>query len=302
MTELEALQMQLTQVNAKLDEIMSVSSKKIIKRAFYECLDEWFLTVKAPNLCAGSIRSLRNVVRLLKQYIPNKQVYELRPVDFEQAFNSLPATKTRKDMYVYSREFLKWAYYNKFVAEDISIFLKQVKYKAKEGVAYSQKQVKQIFKHIKNANVLALFKFYYLTGVRRSEALSLRWRDIDTKHNVIHICGTKTASSNRYIPITKQVANLLESLPYTFAEDTVFKVTYASIRWEVERLKRLLSFNVNIKNFRTTFATRCADIGIAPKVVQSWLGHTDIRVTNKYYIKATPYLNSQEVALFNNKY
>ncbi len=299
---IEELQAQLNLVNIKLDAIITANSNKIIHREFYECIDEWFLSIKAPTLCAGSVRSLRNVLRLLKEHIPNKQVSELRPIDFEKCLNALPANKTRKDVFIYSREFLKFAYYNKFIAENISVFIKPVKYKAKEGVAYSQKQIKQIFRTIKNQNVLALFKFYYYTGVRRSEATSLRWCDIDTKYKVIHINGTKTISSNRYIPITRPIALLLQSIPYTHEQDTIFKVTYASIRWEVERLKKILPYNVNIKNFRTTFATRCADIGIAPKVVQEWLGHTDIRITNKYYIKATPRLNMQEIALFNKKF
>ena len=302
MTELEALRTQLTQVNAKLDEILNTSTKKIIHRNFYECIDEWFVRLKIPNLCAGSIRSLRNVIRILKQHIPNKNCYELRPIDFERCFNLLPATKTRKDVYVYSREFLKFAYYNKFIAEDISIFLKPVKYRAKEGIVYTQRQIKQIFKNTKNKNVLALFQFYYFTGVRKSEAINLRWCDVDFKKQVIHICGTKTISSNRFIPITNQVSDLLHTIPYTNKENNVFSVTDASIRWEIEKLKEKLPFNINIKNFRTTFATRCAEIGIASKIVQCWLGHSDVRTTNKYYIKATPYLNTQEVALFNNKY
>lgn len=299
MTELQELQAKLDYLNNKLDVLLTASAKNIIKREFYECLDDWYKIYKLPNLCAGSLRSLRNVIRLLKQHIPNKQVFELRPIDFEKCLNALSPTKTRKDIYIYSREFLRFAFCNKFIAEDISVFIKAPRYKAKEGVAYSQEQIKAIFDNITNNDVLILFQFYYLTGVRRSEALSVRWCDVDFTTKTIHIHGTKTISSNRYIPLTTKLAKLIKTIPYTSADDTLFNATYAGIRWEVEQLKKKLKININIKNFRTTFATRCADIGIAPRVVQAWLGHTDVRTTNKYYIKATPNLNEREITLFN---
>ena len=302
MTKIDKIEFELLNLHKKMDAMLNLSSKKIIKQNFYYCLDNWFAKIKAPNLCAGSIRSLRNVVRLLKAYISDKEVYKLLPIDFELCFARLPANKTRKDLFIYSREFLKFAYFNKFIAEDISIYLKAVKYKAKEGTAYSQEQILMILNNVSNSNVLALFRFYYLTGVRRSEALNLCWQDIDFKNNLIHIKGTKTFSSDRLIPLTKQLNELFNNMNMNDINSRVFRVSESGIRWQIERLKKILPFNVNIKNFRTTFATRCADIGISPKIVQSWLGHTDIRTTNKYYIKSTPCLNSQEVALFNERY
>ena len=292
---------QIEDLKNKIESLLK-SSKKIIDCKFFDCLDEWYLTQKKPNLCAGSNRSLRNVIRLLKENIPNKNVSELRPFDFEKCLNVLPPTKTRKDVYIYSREFMRYAYYNKYIAEDISVFIKAPRYKAKEGTAYTQQQIITLFNQTKNKNVLNLFKFYYYTGVRKSEALTLRWCDIDFDSKAIHIHGTKTISSDRYIPLTKPLQMLLRSIPYSKSDDLVFKVTDSALRWEIEHLKPKLNFGVNIKNFRTTFATRCADIGITARVVQGWLGHTDVRTTTKYYIKATPNFDIEQITLFNTKF
>ena len=296
-----AVEKQIEELTKKIESLLK-SSKQIIECNFYDCIDNWYTIHKKPNLCAGSNRSLRNVIRLLKKHIPNKQVYEMRPCDIEKCLNSLEANKTRKDIYIYSREFMRYAYYNKYIAEDISVFIKAPRYKAKEGTAYTQQQITTLFKHTKNKHVLNLFKFYYYTGVRKSEALTLRWCDIDFESKAVHIHGTKTISSNRYIPLTRPLQILLRSIPYTKADDLVFKVTDASIRWEIEHLKPKLNFNVNIKNFRTTFATRCADIGITARVVQGWLGHTDVRTTTRYYIKATPNFDGEQITLFNAKF
>ena len=36
-------------------------------------------------------------------------------------------------------------------------------------------------------------------------------------------------------------------------------------------------------SFRHTFATRCLEAGIPPKVVQTWLGHASIKMTMDLY-------------------
>lgn len=303
MNKIHELQKQLDMVTQQLQNILNVAHIREVKQIeFYDCLELWFNIYKRPKLCPGSIRSLKNVIRLFKLYIPNMFVSELRPIYFENCFNNLPANKTRKDLFIYARDFLRFAYRNQYTYENFADFLTPVKYKPKEGVAYSQTQIAEIFKTIKNKNVLALFKFYYLTGVRRSEAFTVRWSDVNFCEKYIHIHGTKTALSDRFIPMFDKLEKLLKSIEYTSSDGAVFKATEFNIKTEIKHLKSKLPYNINIKNFRTTFATRCADIGIKPKIVQEWLGHTDVRTTNKYYIKRTPNLAQQEIAKFNYEY
>lgn len=303
MTKLEELQTQLDKVTQQLQSVLNNAHFRDIKQImFYDCLDLWFNVYKLPKLCAGSIRSLKNVIRLLKIHIPNMPTSELRPIYFEHCFNALPANKTRKDIFIYSRDFLRFAYRNSYTYENLTDFIMPVKYKAREGVAYSQTQVREIMRTIRNKKVYYLFMFYYLTGVRRSEAFTVRWCDVNFKDKYVHIHGTKTELSDRFIPLFDKLAILLKNIEYTNANDLVFKATEFNIKTEIAHLKSKLTYNVNIKNFRTTFATRCADIGIKPKIVQEWLGHSDVRTTNKYYIKRTPTLAQAEVQQFNKLY
>ncbi|MEG1394639.1 MAG: tyrosine-type recombinase/integrase [Clostridia bacterium] len=46
-----------------------------------------------------------------------------------------------------------------------------------------------------------------------------------------------------------------------------------------------LSFELNLKDLRTTFATRCAESGISDIVIAKWLGHSSTYVTKKHYEK-----------------
>ena len=49
------------------------------------------------------------------------------------------------------------------------------------------------------------------SGMRRNEALTLQWEDIDWQNNKIHIRGTKTEKSDRIIPIFANLKKLLST-------------------------------------------------------------------------------------------
>ena len=40
---------------------------------------------------------------------------------------------------------------------------------------------------------------------------------------------------------------------------------------------------ISIHSLRHTFATRCAEAGVPPKVVQQWLGHSTLEMTMNVY-------------------
>lgn len=46
-------------------------------------------------------------------------------------------------------------------------------------------------------------------GLRFSEVTNLRWRDVDRKAGLIHVHGTKTKKSDRFVPISEALGSLL---------------------------------------------------------------------------------------------
>lgn len=54
-------------------------------------------------------------------------------------------------------------------------------------------------------------------------------------------------------------------------------------------IKKLgLPFPVCVKDLRTTFSTRCKELGVPDEVLAKWLGHTTTHTTQKHYIKVLP--------------
>lgn len=150
----------------------------------------------------------------------------------------------------------------------------------------SRDEIHKIFKYVRtNAQpYLQLYTFYLLTGLRRNEALHLKWQDIDFARNVIIIKHTK-GKRFRYVPMLQKVVKLLKSRrglpqPFTFPIDKVSK-TYKNCA--------VLAgiTDTKLHDLRKSFASYLSEAGIAPILVQKWLGHESYRITDEHYIGTT---------------
>ncbi|GEM_PF-968209 len=125
-----------------------------------------------------------------------------------------------------------------------------------------------------------LFLFYLVTGMRRSEALSLAWGDIDFEASSIIVHG----KGDKYrivpmLPIAKEILLQRRHLEKPFSWDgSTVSHQFVKIR------KRLGITNVKLHDLRKTFGTLLADQGISDFFIQQWLGHSDSKVTKMYYI------------------
>lgn len=143
-----------------------------------------------------------------------------------------------------------------------------------------------------------LYKFYLYSGVRLSEALAVSWSDVDYKSGFIHIAGTKTVCSDRYVPIFDKLEALLSSFPVK--EGKLFPYTDNRVKCSFRRLKEKHGFTFRIHDLRHTFATNCLESGISLNTVQRWLGHARASTTADIYTHVHGDFERKE-AKFNQK-
>lgn len=158
-----------------------------------------------------------------------------------------------------------------------------------------------------------LYTFLLHTGCRIGEAGALLPGDID-KHGVRirrtvtrtenggYMIGseTKTAAGRRFIPLDKEAAKVLHDQKAVNAafngdgmvhmDKPVFTTPYGSIlkstnvNQDIERVCRAAGIErFTVHAFRDTFATRCVESGMQPKVLQDIMGHSDISMTMNLY-------------------
>lgn len=136
---------------------------------------------------------------------------------------------------------------------------------------------------------------------------------LEDKGKTFHVEPPKTKQSYRHVPINSVCKEYLtkqfelkkivsarrpkEQNEYLFVtrfNTPINSVIYSdSIRSVVRRINDTKSSDNEFPffsghTFRHTFATRCFESGIEPKVVQSYLGHATLKMTMDLYTHVTP--------------
>lgn len=150
------------------------------------------------------------------------------------------------------------------------------------------------------------------TGMRIGELCALRWEDVDITNKVIHVSRTiervynintssteviistpKTISSNRYIPILKEIFPLIKkfqslsrpeyyicSMTPHYSEPRTFRNYYKMFILKKVKLGHCIKFH----GLRHTFASTLIENKVDVKTVSTLLGHSDIQTTLNIYV------------------
>ena len=65
---------------------------------------------------------------------------------------------------------------------------------------------------------------------------------------------------------------------------------------EYDIIDKMIKGKVSLHSLRHTFATRCIEAGMQPKVLQHILGHSDIRITLNTYCDAFENFQKENIA------
>lgn len=148
------------------------------------------------------------------------------------------------------------------------------------------------------------------TGMRIGEVCGLRWRDVDLRHRTITVSRTvssvynvdikatekiiatpKTRSSNREIPIGRELYAALRSIKgsatpehFVCGNSTAPKEPRTYREYFYRLLRRLGIPHIVFHGLRHTFATRCIECMCDYKTVSAILGHSNVATTMNLYV------------------
>ena len=297
----------LKSIENKLDRILEIlQNNGIMERAtppdnspmLYAYIDEWLDEVKAPKIKPKSLSILRNAANLyIKPVIGDKPLHAVRTPEMLKAIDNCPHSYMRQVIYNVFRAVFKRAYQYDIIAENPAEKLDFVYHKRKKGRALTHEEQARYIAVLEDEPRRPLWLFYLLSGCRCQEALTLLWQDIDTDNARIFIRGTKTETSERFIPLFPQLAEILKETPRE--GETVFPFTLRQVRLNFDRIRRKCGFHFRLHDLRHTFATRCLESGITTKTVSKWLGHKHTATTDEIYSHLLTEFERAEVAKFN---
>ncbi len=204
---------------------------------------------------------------------------------------------------------LKTAFTLGLTKEYIGDKIKRPKANEKQVECFSLSEQKQIERAVlsdKRRKMLGVLLCLY-TGLRIGELLALEWSDVDLRAKLLTVKKTcydgkdeqgnyarvietpKTRTSNRVIPIPKQILPLLNALkkerqsPFVIADGRKI-ISVRSYQRSFELLlKKEKIHHRGFHALRHTFATRAIECGMDVKTLSELLGHKNTSITLSRY-------------------
>lgn len=134
-----------------------------------------------------------------------------------------------------------------------------------------------------------LFIFILFSGLRRTEALTLKWEDIDFKYDSFTIEDTKNHEAHS-LPLTSVLLEVLDRRksdtdnPYVFEGDKP-NSHLTPPKKQIEKARELAGVHFTCHDLRRTFETTAESLSLPPYTLKKLINHKDSRdVTGRYII------------------
>lgn len=158
-------------------------------------------------------------------------------------------------------------------------------------VVLSPEEVSQLLQSITDLEYQAILMTAYSAGLRISEVVSLRVKDIDSKRMVIHIRQGK-GRKDRYVMLSVRLLALLRTYwkvvrPTTWLFPGADPEQHIGVK-AVQRVctKAGLAAGINkqvtVRSLRHSFATHLLESGADVRTIQILLGHRSLQTTARY--------------------
>lgn len=265
---------------------------------FGEWLALWYERYKKPRLKPLSVRNIEQMIRLhTPQWLKDIPLKNISIIDIDSALSLLSTSRT----YVYVRQVwgsaLKKAQALSLIESNPVELTEKISYRKKRSKALTFAEQREFINNLEGKRCKWLMLFYLHTGVRRCEALTLKWTDIDEESGLILIQGTKTEDSYRYIPLTEAIKEILEGQRKN-EKSVDGRVFPYKEQWASKQFKKICP-NHHLHELRHTYITRCAECGIDMVVCQQFVGHSTADMTLNVYTHVVNEYKRKEVAKFN---
>lgn len=178
------------------------------------------------------------------------------------------------------------------------INLKFAKRSKKLPVVLSRKEIKNIINTIRNPKHKLIISLAYGAGLRISEAVGLKVKDINLEELTIHLKNAK-GKKDRLTIFPEKIKNDLQNLMvgknldnYLFESERGGKLTERTAQKVFENAlrKAKIKKEATFHSLRHSFATHLLENGVDVRYVQELLGHQNIRTTQIYTQVTNPSL------------
>lgn len=145
-------------------------------------------------------------------------------------------------------------------------------------------------------------KLLLLTGARRNEITHAKWEHVDWQRRTLLVPLSKSGKP-RTIALSGAAIALLQSIPRVMENEYIFPSSFtgrpsASLFYPWDRIRRRAGLgDLRLHDLRHSFASFLVNQGVSLYVVQNLLGHSQVRMTQRYaHLAPQTLLDAVEVA------
>lgn len=191
-------------------------------------------------------------------------------------------------------------FYHDVVKDNQKIDLKFAKRNQKLPVVLTRDEINRIIASIKNNKHRLMVALAYGAGLRVSEVINLKIKDINLNELMMHVKQAKgrkdriTVFPEKLKADVASLINLRNRNDYVFASERGGKLTTrtAQIIFEKALAAAVIGKDATFHSLRHSFATHLLENGVDVRYVQELLGHQNIRTTQIYTHVTNPSLKN----------
>lgn len=181
-------------------------------------------------------------------------------------------------------------YYRNVINVGGKIEIRSAKKNKSLPVVLSRNEIKQILEATGNLKHRLLLSLAYGAGLRVSEAINLKVKDIDLKELTLHIKQAKGKKDRITVFPGKLVSDIKNLIAGKRKNDFIFEserggklTTRTAQKVFQNSLKKTgIKKDATFHSLRHSFATHLLENGVDVRYVQELLGHQNIRTTQRY--------------------
>lgn len=299
MNEREFLLDLLDKINYRIGEIdyeNSVKSKISVidnveehSYTLSQWLQKWFELYKSGNKESTKQKQINIMKRIAKSNIGKVELKEITPLMIQDFLLTIKRNRQREHFYTLLKDALNKAYIADVIHKNISKQILLKKTISQETMVFTLKQQEKFEQEcMKNKKYFLLLLLY--TGLRPCELKELKCGDVDLVNASLSVRKSKTINGVRLVPLTDKALALCKNILENRIEDEplLSRKDYSSYNADFKQVCEKIKVEGFIPySLRHTFATRCVEQGVSSPVLKQWLGHSDIKITLRYYTKVT---------------
>ena len=287
----ESLKLTDTKQNRRLAEELLLQKKLELRRSTHYRSTNNILLSDASNLFIldkkSETRHTNNYLVALKHFadflqtdMPARSITEKHIKQFRNTLTnkSEHTVKNYLDhLKVFFKYLLKEGYIDKNpVTIKLTPFVKNIN-------IYIDKDYRKLklYLYIHNKEQYRFIHFLYLTGFRRSEALNIKWQDVDFRDKIIRLKNTKEHRIDIF-PLYPELLQFLQQ--FKKKDGRIFNYSKDGLKFYQRALDRLNLPKYSLHDLRRKFGTRMAEKGLSPYELTKIMRHRSIKTSMKYYI------------------